>query len=539
MSEPGKPSNRRVFISHARADEAWAAWMTAALRRHGVEVLTPETVTPGTAWADAARAAITGADQVLFVLSGASTSSTSVALELEAAKAAGRPITYITVDPRQPVGAAASDSRVLDASSGSLQQLERQLTEAIGVASPPMTLADEETRQKTGHRSRRDGALSSRYPPPRVASPFVPRLHLSVELERALLDQTPNAPSVALIGPIASGKTTLAANFVAENRWRFRDIAWLRADELQPAIKAIIKRAQKTGPGQTLVVVDDLADPHDLDELQGVESEVTLLVIARTNMDWGTSLTRRLTVIQMSPQLDAEEARALVREAAPNLSAEDMQRIVDATGGLPVLLSALAQATDSWSVGDAVDVLNSFESLIVERAGRYFLDTDDPRLITEWERAFQQLGEEGSAVDLADFDQGSWRRTWRRRFTPERTEQLLDSAERAAEVAALTRPESDANRNNAEAIARLIEASTAIPNLVVISGSVLLIKVTDDRGARIISKTLTATQLRAFEQDERLLSHPAEALNFLAESTPPPPSLTEGAQSAADPTDLS
>jgi hypothetical protein len=66
----------------------------------------------------------------------------------------------------------------------------------------------------------------------------------------------------------------------------------------------------------------------------------------------------------------------------------------------------------------------------------------------------------------------------------------------------------------------------------VISGSVLLIKATDDRGARIISKTLTATQLRAFEQDERLLSHPADALNFLAESTPPP-SLTEGGQSAA------
>src|ERR1700730_1205114 len=108
MSESGKLPSRRVFISHARADEAWAAWMTAALRRHGVEVLTPETVTPGTAWADAARAAIAGADEVLFVLSGASTRSPSVALELEAAKAAGRPITYITVDPGQPLGTAAS-----------------------------------------------------------------------------------------------------------------------------------------------------------------------------------------------------------------------------------------------------------------------------------------------------------------------------------------------------------------------------------------------------------------------------------------------
>jgi hypothetical protein len=49
-----------------------------------------------------------------------------------------------------------------------------------------------------------------------------------------------------------------------------------------------------------------------------------------------------------------------------------------------------------------------------------------------------------------------------------------------------------------------------------------MIKVTDEREARIVSKTLTATQLRAFEQNERLPSHPADALAFLAASRPLP-----------------
>jgi hypothetical protein len=48
-------------------------------------------------------------------------------------------------------------------------------------------------------------------------------------------------------------------------------------------------------------------------------------------------------------------------------------------------------------------------------SSRNFLDTDDPRLITEWERDFQQLSEQATAVDLAEFEQGSWRRSWRRR----------------------------------------------------------------------------------------------------------------------------
>jgi hypothetical protein len=58
---------------------------------------------------------------------------------------------------------------------------------------------------------------------------------------------------------------------------------------------------------------------------------------------------------------------------------------------------------------------------------------------------------------------------------------------------------------------------------------VLLIKVTDEREARIVSKTLTATQLRAFEQNERLPSDPADALAFLADSGP----LPEGAEDQA------
>jgi hypothetical protein len=161
--------------------------------------------------------------------------------------------------------------------------------------------------------------------------------------------------------------------------------------------------------------------------------------------------------------------------------------------------------------------------------GFYFLDTDDPRAISSFERALEDVLEANDApVDLHDQSRGSWRGWWRRRYPHERMDALADKAECAAEVAALTKPEGEANRSHAEAVARLIESTADIPNLVVIAGSVLLIKVTDTTGPRVVRKTLTATELRRFEERDELLSDPARALAFLQDPEPPPSRLEAG-----------
>ena len=135
------------------------------------------------------------------------------------------------------------------------------------------------------------------------------------------------------------------------------------------------------------------------------------------------------------------------------------------------------------------------------------------RLIADWERAFAQLSIDDTRIELAAFGRGSWWREW---FRSERAKQTVDSAERALEVAALGVPESEANRSNAEAIAKLAEGAANVSSAVIISGSIVFVKLTDADGlSTIAAETLTATQLKEFRSQRGRLQQPASALQYL------------------------
>lgn len=509
-------------MSHSRADEAWAEWVNEILIRSGSQAIRSGEHLDT---AESNEGALP-CDELFAIRSAASVSSPRIEAEIRAALTAMTPVTYLVVDDDGLAGLDIARNRVLDLRSGSLRSLESSLRSVSDRPVQRPTLAGGEESPLTligGLTGASPESLIDRFPPPLVTT-GIDRPHLTRELEQRLLVDGPGpGRAVALIGPAGSGKTQLAASFAEDHRWRFRDIAWLR-----PGFDGSLPLDLAKEPGldrNTLVIVDEIDDPRVWQTLEEAPASVNMLAIGRrADLVEG----RRFAVMAMPAGLQASEARGLARRLSPKLTVDDFERIFHASAGSPLLLPVLAEAASSWGESNALDVLRTFQRIGGEEDGRYFLDTDDPRLIASWERAFERLGEDGSEIDFADFERGSWLRRWRRRFTDERLDALLDSVERAAEVSALTRPEADANRNNAEAIARLMEASAAIPNLVVMSGSVLLVKITDESGSRIVSKTLTPTQLRAFEESEALLSRPADALRFLASSQSESRSLPEG-----------
>jgi hypothetical protein len=83
--------------------------------------------------------------------------------------------------------------------------------------------------------------------------------------------------------------------------------------------------------------------------------------------------------------------------------------------------------------------------------------------------------------------------------------------ERAAEVHLLALPESQANLQNAQGAAAIIEALKDETAAVVQLGPLLIVKVPDPGGRSItLCKTLTASELKKLEQNPGLLADPIE-----------------------------
>jgi hypothetical protein len=486
-----------VFISHVHTDEAWADSIANILRAAGYDVDLPrEAIPTGEPITRVIQNAVTSAEQVVVLVSEASSASPWVRAEIALALAAGKPVLPVRVEPGAPLPAELAQSLFIDAAASPVNEAAYRVIQALSGHQPPAPPRSQE-------------------PPSTAISPlWVNRAEELSQIDAALsaARAAGDVPLVVLVGDAGVGKTTIARQFVATHQQDFPTVRWLSAPSLVGSAE-LPGEETKGGKQPNLLIIDDVDSYHEVARLLPSDRRVAVILTSRTR-NWGPPFA----VINVGP-LTAADAADLLRRRLPRLGPADASRIVEDLGGLPLALDLVASLVERQSVSAVLDQLRAVTTAVTaaETAGQgsYYLDTNDPRVISAFERAFAEVVSPSGTVVLEAPERGSWKRRWFARFTGDPLDLLLDKAERAAEVIALTRPEGQANRDNAEAIARLLEASSAIPNMVVASGSVLLIKCTDHLGTRVFSKTLTATELRRFEENQHLLSQPAEALAFL------------------------
>jgi hypothetical protein len=495
---------RRVFISHLQTDEAWAESIADTLRTAGFDVQLPrEAVTIGEPIASAVRAAVDTADQLVVLISEKSSTSPWVRAEIALALQRGKAVVPVRVEPGATLPTDLARFAFVDATAMSPTEGADRVMTALAGQRPP-----EPRAQKA--------ALESAVSPlwiPRTAE--LGRITEALSAARA----AGVVPMVVLVGPAGVGKSTIARQFVATHQQDFPTVRWVLASSLVG--RAGLLGEETKGPEPDLLVIEDVDSYHEVARHLPADPRVAVLLTSRT-ADWGPPFT----VVEVGP-LTPSEASDLLRRRLPTLNPGDASRLLDSLGRSPLALNVAASLLDRQPASEVLDELRAVTTAAAAAKatghGSYYLDTDDPGVISAFERAFTDIVSLSGPVQLDAPERGSWKRRWSTRYSEERLEELVDKAERAAEVLALAGPEGRANRDNAEAIARLLEASSSIPNMVVASGSVLFIKLTDQAGTRVFSKTLTATELRRFEENQHLLSQPAEALGFLqvlAASTP-------------------
>jgi hypothetical protein len=521
------PQTGPMLLVYAPADEAWAQWVAGTLGDRGAVLLTTDD--PAAAPRDAAYA--------LWILhSEASAGSRRESSALRWAQRAGLLVRYLRLDDT-PVPRTGGRVRALDLRSGPTRQATSRMRRALARDTPtaadgPTATSDSTVPVTRKRRSARSTAthrdevhdLERRFPIPALPpGPVIPRPEVKVALEAAFAERPASTGAiVVLFGTHGAGKTLLASSFAADRRASGAATAWTDGPHWHAAARKLLMALSdpsvvEDGPTHAprgLLVVDDadeeLSAILEFDRRRFVDILVVVAEAPETTRARGDDLI----MVEISPRIGDGAAEEFVRAMLPDVSAAVEKRIVELTGRHVALLATLGAFPAAWQRGEASGVISVSRAAEEASAGGYFLDTEDPRIITRWERAFVQLPSEG-AIELGPFRRGSWFREWRRRPS---TRDAADSAVRAVEVAAVVAPEAVANRDNAEAIARLIEASASTPNVAVNAGSIVLVKVTDDAGtSRIVSETLTPTQLKAFKSDEKrlVLADPSRALSYL------------------------
>ncbi len=118
---------------------------------------------------------------------------------------------------------------------------------------------------------------------------------------------------------------------------------------------------------------------------------------------------------------------------------------------------------------------------------------------------------------------GSWWKKFllktRQAATHEEVLERLGKVERGFELQYLDGPQSEANKNQAEAVACLLQSMKDISSGCIQVGSLLVVKATDlDGRVRAAARTLTIQELKRIESNQAMLGQPTEILSWLGAS---------------------
>lgn len=315
-------------------------------------------------------------------------------------------------------------------------------------------------------RSALSGSFAARIRPnhvrrgPPAPDPFVGRER---ELQR-LRVTFPGRPAMVVVGEEGVGKSALAAQFIRRNRTRWAHVLWS-----SPARFADDQLRAITRPrGPALLVVDGAQDYRSIrDRLWPVllDRDLVNVLVTSRSTDWPDPFR----VLELGP-LDPPPVPAVAAE----------------WGELGANPGAAAVVVESGhGPGDLVSAREIARSVRGAEHGFYYLDCADPAVVAAFERAFLEVAGD---VELLSSGREPWRRWWRARGP--RTCQ--------APVCA---------------VARLLAAARAVSRVVLNADSTVFVRSAARVGPRIVSRTLTAAELRHFEQSQRLRADPvAEAL---------------------------
>lgn len=175
-----------------------------------------------------------------------------------------------------------------------------------------------------------------------------------------------------------------------------------------------------------------------------------------------------------------------------------------------------------WLMEDDLHQVEETEPRSAEPIASIYVDTHDEEKITRIQAALAELLDtEGLHVELlGDPEISSWFGRFKIKskevLTRDEVASRLQKIEHAIEVTGLHRPMSEVNANHADAASKLVQAANEYDDVVMLVGSVMLVKLTQSEGKkRLVVKTLSVAEVRSIENNTHILKDPQAALAYL------------------------
>ncbi|SOD60775.1 NB-ARC domain-containing protein [Streptomyces zhaozhouensis] len=396
---PPQAEDRRITISHAGYNRAWAVWIADRLERYGWQVAFQRFDLPsGTPVHEALNDLLLVQGRILVVLSdwyfklGPRTDQEwNEALRAVVAPNSAR-FRAVSVSTAPMPTASAAFGGTTELWGLGAREAERRLAQLVGVIEARDPALDTLS-----------GARSPRFPMelprvwggvPRRNTRFTGRERLLQAIHDQVQGAEPGAGVVTLLGLSGVGKTQVAAEYV----WRFSSaydlVWWVPADqrgtlrqrlaELAPALdlttgheygerlRAVGDALRRGDPHSRWLVVLDGADrPDTIDDL--VPAGPGHVLITSQNREWGAYNNTHLLSV---PVYDREESVAFVRRRAPRIGGQDANLLAEALGDLPLALDQTAGwlSDSTMTVQEYVGLLRDDED--IEAGLRVAVDFD-------------------------------------------------------------------------------------------------------------------------------------------------------------------
>lgn len=337
--------------------------------------------------------------------------------------------------------------------------------------------------------------------------------------------------SVIITGLGGVGKTTLVALYIHIHKNKYKNIRryfYREFDNPENQINELVYELNRI-ESKSILVIDDIDTEYGLslfsNKCESINKNWDIILISRH-----ITQNLRIPVFSLSTLSKAEAHELIKKRLASfynNLNEKEIYQLLDYLGNLPSAISLISELIKKYppsAFPELVDKIsnNIYWNLdILHKPIEIYLDTNNSEQIKKTYQSvldFLKTKDFKVETELPD-EKGSW---FKRLFAKaqdlvksEEFQEKLGEAEYGLKLHTITKQQSEIDKNQAEAISKIIDSVKDIQNAAIKIGSILIVKTTVSNVPNIAVKNLSLKEMIELENKPSLLRSPIDLLENL------------------------